>query len=48
MIKEKSIATAFVFYSDVKYSDILWGYSHVCCYLFLGGCGKKWELPLRS
>ena len=26
---------AFVFYCDVKHLDILWGSSHVCCYLFL-------------
>ena len=41
----KSITTAFVFYCDVKHSDvkhsfILWGSSHVCCYLFLGGFSK--------
>ena len=43
-IKEKSIATDFVFHCDVRHSDILWGSSHVCCYLFLGGCGQNWEL----
>ena len=37
-IKEKVfyfLMTAFVFYCDVKHLDILWGSSHVCCYLFL-------------
>ena len=37
----KSIATAFVFYCDAKYSDTLLGSSHVCRYLFLGRCGQK-------
>ena len=40
-ILRKAIATAFVFSSDVKHSHILLGSSHVCCYLFLGGCGQK-------
>ena len=22
--------------------------SHVCCFLFLGGCGQKWVQPFRS
>ena len=35
----KSIATAFVFDCYGKHSDTLLGSSHVCCYLFLGGCG---------
>ena len=34
VIKYFSVATAFVFYCDVKHSDILQGPSHVCCYLF--------------
>ena len=38
------LITAFVFYCDVKYLDILWGSSHVCCYLFFGDYGQKWEL----
>ena len=41
-IKKKiffSLITAFVIYCDVKYLDILWGSSHACCYLFLGGYG---------
>ena len=37
-ILRKSIATAFVFYCDAKHSDTLLGSSHVCCYLFFGGC----------
>ena len=37
------LITAFMFYFDVKHLDI-WGSSHVCCYLFLGEYGKKWEL----
>ena len=36
------IATVFAFYDDAKHSDTLRGSSHVCCYLFLGGCGQKW------
>ena len=47
-IFRKSIATAFVFYCDAKYSDTLLGSSHVCCYLFLGGCGQKWAWSFRS
>ena len=31
---EKSIATAFGFYCDVKHSNILWGSCHVCFYFF--------------
>ena len=42
------ISTAFVFFCDVKHSDTLQGSSHVCCYLFLGGCGQKWAWPFRS
>ena len=34
----KSMATAFVFYCHAKHSDTLLGSSHVCYYLFLGGC----------
>ena len=34
----KSLATAFVFYCDAKHSDTLLDSSHVCYYLFLGGC----------
>ena len=30
---KKSVATHFVFYCDAKYSGILQGSSHVCCYL---------------
>ena len=40
-ILRKSIATAFVFYCYAKHSDTLLGSSHVCRYLFLGGCGQK-------
>ena len=40
-ILRKRIATAFVFYCDAKHSDTLLGSSHVCRYLFLGGCGQK-------
>ena len=40
-ILRKSIATAFVFYCDAKHSDTLLGSSHVCRYLFLGGCSQK-------
>ena len=29
----KCVATVFVFFCDVKYSDSLWGSSHVRCYL---------------
>ena len=39
---------AFVFYCDAKHSDTLLGSSHVCCCLFLGGCGQKWAWPFRS
>ena len=24
------------------------GFQHICCYLFLGGCGQKWAQPSRS
>ena len=44
----KSIATASVFYCDAKHSDTLLGSSHVCCCLFLGGCGQKWAWSFRS
>ena len=47
-ILRKSIATAFVLYCDAKHSDTLLGSSHVCCYLFLGGCGQKWAWSFRS
>ena len=47
-ILRKSIATAFVFYCDAKHLDTLLGSSHVCCYLFLGGCGQKWAWSFRS
>ena len=40
-ILRKNIATAFMFYCDAKHSDTLLGSSHVCCYLFVGGCGQK-------
>ena len=46
-ILTKSIATAFVFYCDVKHSDTLLGSSHVCRYLFLCGCGQKWAWYFR-
>ena len=45
-IFRKSIATASVFYCDAKYSDTLLGFSHVCRYFFLGGCGQKWIMEL--
>ena len=47
-ILRKSIATAFAFYCDAKHSDTLLGSSHVCRYLFLGGCGQKWVWSFRS
>ena len=34
-IKKKILVTAFVFYYDGKQSDILWGSSHVRCYLLI-------------
>ena len=34
IIKYFNIVTAFVFYCDAKYSGLLQGSSHVCCYLF--------------
>ena len=48
--EEKGIETAFLFYFDAKYSDILWGvqkcplllvviYLYTC--LMLGGCGQN-------
>ena len=46
-IKEKSIATAFVFHCVAKHSDILRGSSRVRCYLILGGCGQKWAHHFR-
>ena len=30
---KKNCRNCFVFYCDAKHSDILWGSSHVCCYL---------------
>ena len=45
---KKSIPTAFMFYCDAKDSDTLQRSSHVCCYLFLAGCGQKWVWPFRS
>ena len=33
MYQEKGVATAFVFYCDVKYSDILWQSSHVSVFV---------------
>ena len=47
-ILRKSIATALMFYCDAKHSDTLLGSSHVCCYSFLGGCGRKWVWHFRS
>ena len=47
-ILRKIIATAFVFYCDAKHLDTLLGSSHVCRYLFLGGCGQKWAWSFRS
>ena len=46
-ILRKSIATASVFYCDAKHSDTLLRSSHVCCYLFLDGCGQKWAWSFR-
>ena len=40
-ILRKSIATTFVFYCDAKYPDTVLGSRHVCCCLYLGGCGQK-------
>ena len=34
---KKNIATAFAFYCDAKHSDIFWGFSHICCYMFIVG-----------
>ena len=34
-MKYFSVTTAFVLYYDVKHSDILWGSSQICCYLFV-------------
>ena len=45
---KKCVATAVVFYCDPKHSDTLQGYSHVCCYLFLGGYGQKWVWPFMG
>ena len=47
-ILRKSIATAFVFYCDAKHSDTLLGSSHVCRYLFLGGCDLLDHGTLKS
>ena len=47
-ILRKFITTAFVFYCDAKHSDTLQGFSNVCYYLFLGGCGQKWARPFIS
>ena len=47
-ILEKSIVNVFVFYCHAKHSDTLLGFSHVCYYLFLGGCVPKLEWPFRS
>ena len=47
-ILKKSIATAFGFYCDAKHSDTLLGSSHVCRYLFSGGCDQKWAWSFRS
>ena len=47
-ILRKCIATTFVFYCDAKHSNTLLGSSHLCCYLFLGGCGQKWAWSFRS
>ena len=46
---QKSIASiAFIFYCDAIRSDTLLGSSHLCCYLFLGGCSQKWPKPFKS
>ena len=45
-ILRKSIATAFLFNCDAKHSDTLLGSSHICRYLFLGGCDQKWAWSL--
>ena len=47
-ILRKSTATPFVFYCDAKHSHTLLDSSHVCCYLFLGGCCQKWAWSFRS
>ena len=47
-ILRKSIATTFVCYCDTKHSVTSLGYTQVWCYLFLGGCGRKWVWPFRS
>ena len=39
---KKNYCNCFVFYCDPKHSDTLLSSSHVCYYLFLGGCGQKW------
>ena len=31
----KSVVAAFVFYCDAKHSDILWGSSHIYCYILV-------------
>ena len=45
-ILRKSNVTTFVFSCDAKHSDTLLGFSHICCFLFFGGCGKKWVWSL--
>ena len=47
-ILRKGIATAFLFYCDIKDSYTLLCSSHICCYLFLGSCGQKWAWSFRS
>ena len=52
-ILRKSIATAFVFYCDVKRSDTLLGFNHVCCSFFWvvvikNGCGLLDHGTLKS
>ena len=47
-ILRSNTATAFVFSCDAKQSDTLLGFIHVCCYLFVGGCGQKWAWSFRS
>ena len=47
-ILRKSIATAFVCYCDAKHSVTSLGSTQVSCYLFFGGCGRKWAWHFRS
>ena len=35
------LITASVFYCFVKHLDILWGSTHLCCYLFLGDYQRR-------